>query len=375
MMAYVRRAGLLLVVLAVLAAGCGQDAAEGDAANEPEETNQPPDGEWEPEYVDGVLQPLPDGFPDSELTLLVIDEAASDDGIYARHLQQVATGMSPVPINVLDRPDFGTYGTWEALGFMQNDHPGGTEGYIAGVFTVPGNTLDLISTPVIEDLGVEADDLNFVLGTESVPYVIVSRTDAPWGDSFRDLLDYALEHPGEVRYISRGPGAGPDIAMQHYLLEAGGVELDTSVGGGHPEILAALGAGAGDVAVTLPGQVGPFLEDGSVVVLACTQNTDPCAGFDDASPANSVIDSLDSDSWGSNRGLFVTPETPESHRLWLETLTRDVLETEEFVDLRAQIPGSTMNALSHEELDTIQADGLDAGRPILEQAGLLQPGT
>ena len=36
------------------------------------------------EFVKGVLQPLADGFPNKAITLIVVDDPGSRDGIYAR---------------------------------------------------------------------------------------------------------------------------------------------------------------------------------------------------------------------------------------------------------------------------------------------------
>lgn len=381
-----RRAALAVALMLVVTA-CGDDGGEAeeptateeaDGGSDPEATEEPEDAEGAEgeaaggEFVEGVLQPLDSGFPDSELTLLVIDEAGSDDGIYARQVQEVASEMSPVPINVLDRPDFGQYGTWEGLVWM-SEQDRGDEGYIAGVTTIPGATGDLISTPVRDELGVEAEDLNFVLGTESLPYVIASRPDMPWGTDFRAMLEYAAENPGEVRYLSRGPGSGVNIALQQYAQYVGAT-FETAVGGSHVEILTALGAGATDIAVTLPGQVGPFLEDERLVILACSGRNDPCEGpwdRDDVPTMASQFDEVESDPWGSTRALFVTPETPEENRQWLETLMRAVAEHPDFVEARQTSAGTDVEIWTSDELHELQQMALVESEPILEEAGLL----
>ena len=92
---------------------------------------------------DGKLQPLKDGFPKSPLSIVVVDEAGSDDGIYARQVADAASKIAPVDIKVLDRPEFGsTYGAWEALDWIA-DQRGGDEGYMMAVVTLPGSTIDL----------------------------------------------------------------------------------------------------------------------------------------------------------------------------------------------------------------------------------------
>ena len=54
------------------------------------------------EFVKGVLQPLADGFPNKPITIIVVDEPGSRDGIYARTMQEACRGISPVDILVSD---------------------------------------------------------------------------------------------------------------------------------------------------------------------------------------------------------------------------------------------------------------------------------
>jgi tripartite-type tricarboxylate transporter receptor subunit TctC len=323
---------------------------------------------------DGKLQPLKDGFPRSPLSIVVVDEAGSDDGIYARQVIDAASAFSPVDIKVLDRPEFGsTYGAWEALDWI-SDQRGGDEGYMTAVVTLPGSTIDLLATPVANDLGVTMESLNTVALTESVPYVVVSRAGAPWGDSFEQMLAYAKANPGKVKYISRGPGAGPDLALNNYA-DLAGVEFNTSVGGSHSEINTVLGAGAGDIAVTLPGAASPFVQDGKVVLLTCTGNANPCsANWGKEQPNAASLLGIENDPWGSTRGLVAAQGIPESHRLWLEALVNKATESEEFVKARTSIPGVGMAHLNKEQALELQKAAYGTAYDILDHLGQLAPG-
>jgi tripartite-type tricarboxylate transporter receptor subunit TctC len=362
------RTALTIGATVALLSGCASGSGAGGS-------DAPADESETPTFEDGVLQPLSDGFPNGPLSLVVVDEAGSDDGIYARQLQEAAAKVAPVDIKVLDRPEFGsTYGAWEALDWIA-DQRGGDQGQLMAVVTLPGSTIDLLATPVAKDLGVSMESLNTVMLTESVPYVIVSRADAPWGESFEEMLAYAKENPGEVRYISRGPGAGPDLAMNNYT-DIAGVELNASVGGSHAEINTALGANAGDVAVTLPGAASPFIQDGKVVLLTCTGNADPCAAnWGTAQPnAASVVGGIDSDPWGSNRGLVTAQDIPESHRLWLEALVDAASEDPDFIKARESIPGVGLVKLDKAGALELQKTAYDTAYDILERLGQLAPG-
>ncbi len=360
------RAPLALAALVAATVACTDTAGVEDTA-----TSGGGDDKDAGQFVDGELQRLGDGFPSQPLTIMVLDEGGSDDGLYARQLQKAASDLSPVDVRVLDRPDFGTYGIWEALDFVAGES-GGSDGHILPVVTVPGSTIDLIGTPVVEELGVSMEDLNHVLITELVPYLITTRADAPWGDSMEEFVEYAKANPGKVRYISRGPGAGPDIAFQYYRI-AGDFEVNTSVGGSHSEILTAIGAGQGDVAVSLPGAAVPFIEDERVRVLGCSLEQDPCEGPWGEAPAASTVVGADPDQWGSNRGVVVSPETPDEHREWLETLLRKAVEDPEFKESRETVPGLTLTTLDNAEALEVQQQGYDAAYEILDQLGRVDP--
>lgn len=362
-----RRATATLGVISLFAlAGCAA-GGESPAADD----GFAPDDE-ELVFVDGVLQPLSDGFPSSPLRLVVVDEAGSNDGIYARNMAEAARDISPVDIIVEDRPEFGTtYGAWEAIDWAAQQR-GGDEGYYSVLVTIPGATIDLISTPVGVDLGVGIEDMNTTLLSESVPYVFVTRSGAPWGTDFAAMLEYSKTN--EVKYISRGPGSGPDLAMQYYVNIAGG-SLNTSIGGAHSEILTAVGAGVGDIAVTLPGAASPFVQDGTVELMTCSGSENPCAAnWGTEVPNAATFLGIDGDTWGTNRGFAPPAGIPESHHRWLEALMLEAVDTDFFIEARTSIPGTGMVKILREESFEVARTAYSLAFDLLEELGQVSPG-
>lgn len=340
------------------------------AENNDGELEQESYGGDSPEFVDGVLQPLNDGFPNSPLTIVVADSAGSDDGMYARQIQNAAASLSPVEIRVVDRPDFGVYGSWEGIRWMA-DQRGGTDGLFLEVVTIPGSTFDLITTPVTAELGVTVDSMNVVGITENVPYTVFTRADAPWGNDLAEMMTWAEDNPGELRYVSIGQGSGPDMAMTLYLNHVG-VEVNTSVGGDLVESITAVAAGSGDVGVTLPGQIPPFLDSGRIEVVSCSGNISPCVGpWPEVDNAASIL-GIENDPFTTNRGLAVPEEVPDEHREWLEALLKAVADDEEFVAAREAVtPGIAHVWVGHDEADELMRDGIEIGRDLLEPLGLI----
>ena len=329
---------------------------------------------WKPEFVDGVLQPLPNGWPNSPITLLNPDEAGSPDGLFVRTAAEAIRKVSPVDVEILDRSDFGTYGTWEALQWMA-DQPGGNEGNIAVVASVVGGSLDLIATPVAADLGVTLDDYNFVIASELTPFILTQRKDPPWGSTnFEDMVSYVKAHPGEVKYICYSPGSGRDISWIHYSTTLG-LEFKEpwACGDGSQGIAAILGAGEGDLGLNDPEQARIGFEAGRTDSIMVT-GTEP-AGEPWADAPNGVeAAGIEDDPWGVTRGWAVTPQTPDDHREWLFELFKKASEDEDFKKARLALPGTTLFTLDHDEARARAEAALEYAEPILREAGLYQGG-
>lgn len=336
--------------------------------------------------AEGQLEPLADGFPNQPFTIISIDDPGAPDGIYALAIKDSIerNNLTDQRVTVIDRPDFGTYGTWEALGFMSSE-PGGDDGYIMAVQTVPGSTTDLLTTQVIDDLGVGIESTNVVLTTEYVPYAMVATKDAEWGSTFEELVAYAQENPGELKYISRGPGSGLDLAFSNYkqvaAQQAGmgegedGIPVETVIGGSHQEINAVVGSGEGDFAMTLADVAKQFYDDGRVEVILYSGNAPAPAPFEDVPTAKEFFgeELLPSDPWGQNRNLFVTENVPECHHAWLVELITLAVADEEFQESRLQVPGLTLQTLTREETFELAETAFDAACQILQPLDLLDP--
>ena len=137
----------------------------------------------EPVFENGKLLPLADGFPDRPITLVNVDDPGTRDGIYARSLQEALRDISPVEVLVSDEPA-PSFGTFYAVQDIQ-DREGGNDGYYPIILTIPGSSADILVEPITEETGLTLDDLNLVVGTERIPYVLIQKKDAPWGKTWR----------------------------------------------------------------------------------------------------------------------------------------------------------------------------------------------
>jgi tripartite-type tricarboxylate transporter receptor subunit TctC len=199
----------------------------------------------EPTFVDGVLQPLPDGFPESPITLINVDDAGSSSGLYIRSLQQALEDISPVEIRIADEPR-AAGGTIHTLADVVANREGGDQGYVLVQGSTIGSGTDFLTEPVEKETGLSIDDVNFFISTEAAPWAILQRKDAPWGRGFDKFVEYARAHPGEIKYISPGVGGGLDI-FTTWLLDALDIEVNKIPAANREASLAAVGGGAGDI--------------------------------------------------------------------------------------------------------------------------------
>lgn len=367
-----RLAMSMLAALALLAA-CGSD---GDPSAEPGdgETGQATggDGEWEPEWVDGVLQPLPSGWPDSDIVLASPGEAGSRDGIFMRHVGQAMGDKSPVDVRVEDYPD-SPAGGWGNIAQISEES---SEGNIMTVINMAGTVTDAFIEPVVEETGLTYEDIRrgTVAMMESGPFVFVQRKDAPWGLSWDGLVEYIEENPGEVSYAGAHGGA-LDIAMMAIWIEQGLTVGDDGqirkLSGSSLEDLAIL-VGSGEADVTLlTSHVGlQHYEAGVLDVLWTTAGEVPPPW--DTEEHVVTTDDLGFESvYEVDLALVAAPETPEDHIAWLAELLRAAAEDEEYLQNRADtLPGVQVNYQGPEETREYLDFLNEMTEPVVREIGI-----
>lgn len=345
-----------LVVL--LAAGCGSrdngSGGDGGASNEG----------WTPEYKDGVLQPLPDGFPNRPITLLNADAPSHDDGLYARAMQTALKDISPVAIEVRDQ-NYPTFGTWAGIQYMQ-DQAGGKDGYICEVAAMVGASLDLLTEPIEKEFGMTIDDFNPVVVTEQTPFVLVTRSDAPW-KSYQEMVDAAKASPGTVRYAAAS-GSLLDIATNR-LMAAGSwsakvIPMEASV-----DAATAVAAGEADFTMLTPSVARGHEQAGKVTAILVVSKEAKAPG-DWSAAATTTSIGLPDEPWVSYRGFIVAPEVPKAHQDWLFELFKKGGEQAAPKERIANLPGAQSIILNGDETRKIVADAKVFAEPVIRELGL-----
>ncbi|MPZ14675.1 MAG: hypothetical protein GEU73_09680 [Chloroflexi bacterium] len=356
-----------LSAIALLTA-CVQEASP--QASGGADAGSEPAADVEPEFVDGELQPLPDGFPDMPITLVSVDEAGSLDGVYARTLDEALNGISPVDIIVSDEPR-AEGGTVNTLADVKT-RDGGLEGYFPVITSIGGTATDWHVAPLEEETGVGIDDVNFFISTENYPWVVMTRTDAPWGASFAEFVEYGRENPGELRYIPGGVGSGTDIAGE-WLLANLGIEVNKIPAADRQAAAAIIGSGEGDFTMTQPEVAATTTQTGRAEVIFATSQDVPEEWADNpdfGTAADYEEYGIPEATWGTVLGFMLPVEVPESHAQWLFALFEAAMETDIYQQRGETQAGINIELLSTEEANQLADTLYEESEPIIRDIGL-----
>jgi len=346
-----------VVLIALILSACGTQG--GGESDEPATS----DGETAACNVetdgDGVLQPLADGFPEREMTIIVADNPTAADAILAQTLAESASKYSPVAIEVEAREDFEAFGSWEAMQFIM-DTEGGNEGYLQHVFSAPGVVLDLHGAPIIDELGLSLDDIDEIIALETRPYYVVQSKDVPWEPTWEAFADYARENPGTIRYMGGGPGTNTDLNLAWYLRELDLGDLydpdyyvHVNVGGIAERVLA-VAAGEGDITVSTVDAAQPHFDSGQLELIFIT-GTQEVPEFPDVPNATDLgIENVPLP--GSTKEIVVPSTVDDCHVQWLYELYRTAAEDPEYVETRTAIPMSAPSLRNSEETEQLMLD-------------------
>jgi tripartite-type tricarboxylate transporter receptor subunit TctC len=305
---------------------------------------------------------LPDGFPDEPLTIMTAFEPGAPDGVYARVMQQALQDLSPVGVQIEERP-MGPMIQFAALDFL-NQQPGGTDGYWSVVAAMTGFGLKVITEPVTPELDLTLDDVSALIATEVIPFALITRTDAPW-ETYEEFVAHAQENPGEARYISWVVGNQLDIAMERLqVLDEFSVNKiplsDLS------QVPLTVAAGEGDVAVVAASAALPLVESGDVrPLLVIGSDTQP-PGWEDV-PTDRDLGY--EEPWSSIRGLLVHQDVPEERKQWLYELFSAAADSDAY-QARIESEGAEFVKLGSDEVLDIIRTTVESAEPIVRDLGL-----
>ena len=321
------------------------------------------------EFVKGVLQPLADGFPNRPIVLVVCDDPGTPDAVYALRWQQVLSKISPVPLLSSSEPGM-TSGTYYTLKDVIS-REGGTDGYYLIILTIFASPLDLLIDPITEETGLDESDLNIVISTETIPFFIYQRKDAPWGPTWAGLVNYIKANPGKVKYISVNVGGSTDMLVESYMRQLG--IRDKIVKIPQPGVnacLSTIGAGQGDFSITSMLKLQPHYEAGRVVPILVLSPTVP-PPFDKNPNMTSLTQAgLPVMPVGNMPGLAVPKQVPKAHVDWLFKLFKAGWDTPQYKEAALKVPSLQLTLRTGEEANAMKVQYIKMFDPIARELGV-----
>jgi tripartite-type tricarboxylate transporter receptor subunit TctC len=320
-----------------------------------------------PAFAQTMMEPLESGFPNQPIVLMVIDSPGSADSVYASQIAEAASRISPQPVVVEHREDFTNFGTWEGIAWIKDQGEIASEGYITYVLTIPDAMVDMAAIDIESMTGMTVDDLNTVIATERVPFFLIQRSDAPWGDTLDEFVAYAQENPGTVRHITGGPGGGMDAAMRFWMGNLGITAMDV-IGGNPTERALAVASGEGDITASPPDVLSPHFDAGRVELLLGA-GADPFpAPWEAVVPSGSRFETAD--PFSQTRTIATSPDVSDEHRDWLYALFSAAAQDPAFVEQRSQVTALQLIDLDPQEATDLAMYGLDVSVNMFKELGI-----
>jgi tripartite-type tricarboxylate transporter receptor subunit TctC len=227
--------------------------------------------------------------------------------------------------------------------------------------------VDMAAIDIESMTGMTVDDLNPVIATERVPFFLIQRSDAPWGDTLDEFVAYAQANPGTVRHITGGPGGGMDAAMRFWLGGLG-ITVNDVIGGNPTERALAVASGEGDITASPPDVLGPHFDAGKVeLLLGAGANAFP-APWDAVVPSETRVGTAD--PFSQTRTIATSPDVPVEHRDWLYQLFSAAAQDPAFVEQRSQVTALQLVDLDPQEAKDLAMYGLDVSVTMFKELGI-----
>ena len=150
-------------------------------------------------------------FPSRPISLICPWPAGGSTDTHLRRFAEIASRTLGQTVVVENKPGAG--GTIGPGHIAQTAKP---DGYALsqmhmGAFRIP-HMQKLAWDPV--------RDFTYIIGLSGYTFGVVVKSDSPF-KSFRDLLDYARDHPGKMSYGSTGTGTSPHLLMEEVSMKTG----------------------------------------------------------------------------------------------------------------------------------------------------------
>lgn len=253
-------------------------------------------------------------FPNESLSMIVPTSAGGGTDVVARALATEAEEFLGESFGVINKPGgSGSVGMTEGA----NANPDG--------YTV---TMVVAEISMVDHLGVSSltpDDMKAVAQINMDPAALTVPADAPY-DTLEEFIEYAKEHPGEIKVGNAGTGSIWHVAAEALAQEAD-IELShVPYEGAAPAVTELIG-GHVDAVTVSPAEVKSHLDAGKVKTLGIM--SDERSEIIPDVPTFSE-EGLDMETVATWRGITVPKDTPDEIVTILEDAFMKAADQDDF---------------------------------------------
>ncbi len=197
-------------------------------------------------------------YPDKPITFIVPFGAGGALDVVARMLEKSSVKHLGQPLVILNKP-----GSAGALGWNELV-TAAPDGYTIGI-----SSSELFLHPLYGN-----SKYNYPTALEplaqisSTPFIMVVQANQPW-ETAADLVKYAKEHPGELKFGHSGMGSIPHVVGEAFSKSAS-ITLDQVPFRSAAEAITALLGGHIQVVLINPGTAKEYIKSGMLKTLAVT---------------------------------------------------------------------------------------------------------
>ncbi|WP_245698200.1 Bug family tripartite tricarboxylate transporter substrate binding protein [Dendrosporobacter quercicolus] len=273
-------------------------------------------------------------YPDKAITLIVPYTAGGANDMMARAMGKVAYQHLGQNIIIKNVPGAGGILGWNEL------VESGEDGYTLGTVTTSALLQSAYGTTGYH----YPSAIDPLVQIMELPSVIVVRSDSDW-NNINDLINYARQHPGAVKYGHGGLG-GVTHVVGEMTAKKVGVNLSQVPFKGDSEALAALLGGHIQVQFSSPPMLQEHIKSGTIKALGVTsmkRMNDPV--FSNVPTLQEQgVDVVLSIFWGIGAHKGMPPEIKAKLLAGLEKTVNDP----EYIENMRKL-GMEVNYLGHEE--------------------------
>jgi len=151
-----------------------------------------------------------DKFPSRPITFLVPYPPGGTVDTNFRALTEAASKSLGQPIVCVNKP--GASGTLASASLKAVKSDG---------YTLSAGFTNHLIIPHMEDVAFDPlKDFTYIIGTHCTTIGIIVRSDAPW-KTLKELVEYARQHPNEIKYSTSTPGGVHHFAMEDIARKEG----------------------------------------------------------------------------------------------------------------------------------------------------------